>query len=435
MRVLQYGIALMLSIIMLASCSNDTDDANNAMVVFQVAVTDIEPYKATVTITHNGTNRDTYYGFYVRGKVSDVEGEIRKMLASDQRATVLASSFNQRKRVLQISGLLPRNEFTYIVFGLDNDGNLYGTPASVTFTTIASPLVATETSNWTVTDKGHVVYNDYDYTQINVHLEGDVEERYFLHVCEASLPSTYSNVEDFIFYAVDEFSKSENSGGDEDFWLDASVVRTKSTNFYRYLQPGDYVAYAIGLNEDGTPTGSYAKSEVFHVDKYPYVATYAELLNNDWYFVDSNDKWYFVSFKEKHINYTLTMTGWGNYDDFDVTVYFDRNTGKLTFRYQLVTANEVTIDFSSGSKTGKVYLVGAYYDLADKLKCTRQSHDIAWGRLQEDGSYNFEAGFYVTLTDDYRATELGMTFLMRKGSSDLVSFARMMFPFTLKKLE
>ena len=178
----------------------------------------------------------------------------------------------------------------------------------------------------------------------------------------------------------------------------------------------------------------------FSVEKYrvkviPSLHSKPNLLNNDWYFVDSNDKWYFVSFKEKTVNYSLTMTGWGNYDEYEVTALFDRNTGKLTFRYQLVTANEVTIDFSSGSKTGKVYLVGAYYDLADKLKCTRQSHDIAWGRLQEDGSYNFEAGFYVTLTDDYRASELGMTFLMRKGSTDLVSFARMMFPFTLKKLE
>ncbi len=413
------------------ACNKD-DNLDSGPIVFHVDVGNVEAYSATATITHNGTNRDTYYGFAVEGKVDNPLEEINQMLNSSKAREVLETPLNQRKRVLKVSGLSPKRTFTYIVFGRQ-DGKLYGEPAVAEFTTTGSSVIATVNPNWTVKDKGHTVYSDNDYTLINVKVEGEVQERFFLAVYDATLPSTFTTIEDFIFSAIDEFSKLQNSDNDDDFWLDASKIRTESTNFYRHLSPGDYVAYAIGLNADGTPTGHYAKSEPFHVDKYPYVDTYADLLGDDWYFEDADEKMYFVTLKEKVQNRSFVMTGWGNYKQFDIVVNYNRNTGALSISYQRITDGDITLNFSSGDQTGTVYLVGAYYNAEDKLRGTSQSHTITKGTLNENGEYTFETGFSMTLDDGSKATKLGMMFVIRQNGSNKTGFARMMFPFELKK--
>ena len=427
-RILLYLLACLL----LTACSKD--DEGGGTVAFSVAMSNIEAYSATATITHNGSNRDKYYAFFVEGNVSNARQEVDKLLNSERRDVVLANAMNQRKHVVKVTGLSPRKTFTYIVFGLDASGTLYGEPAATTFSTTAPPFTAVENSNWTVTYQGPTVYNNWDYSLVNVHLEGDVEERYILVVCGVGEAATFDTMEDFIVHAIDDFTRQKNEQESEDFWLDASQVRTGSTNFYRYLEPGDYEAYAFGVNADGTPTGSYAHCDAFHVDRYPYTETYANLMG-DWYFVDQNDKWYFVTFSERIVNRSLNMSGWGNYDEFSVIVNYDRTTSALTIPYQGVTAEETTLHFSDGDETGYVYLVGAYLNAENKLRWTRQSHTIAKGVLQDDGSYAFDSAFTMTLTDGTQATQMGMTFVVQRSLSDRVGFGRMMFPFTLKKLE
>ena len=304
----------------------------------------------------------------------------------------------------------------------------------VEFTTTASNIIASQYTNWTVSYKGHKVYNDWDYSLINVHVDGEVSERFFLCTYEKSKTDTFNNMEDFIFYAVDEFAKLRNSDNDEDFWLDASQVRTESTNFYRYLDPGDYVAFAIGLNADGSPTGHYAKCEPFHVDLYPYTETYAKLINEDWYFEDMNGKIYFVTFKQKYVNRSLTMNGWGNYDEFEVLVNYDRNNGSLKISTQKITNSDVTIKFNNGDETGTIYLTGAYYNAEDKLKWTSKSHTITTGTQKSNGDYTFTTAYSITLDDGTKATNLGMSFVMWQDGSYKAGFARMMFPFELKRI-
>jgi hypothetical protein len=130
------------------------------------------------------------------------------------------------------------------------------------------------------------------------------------------------------------------------------------------------------------------------------------------------------------------MTGWGNHDEFDIVMNYDRNTHGLTISSQRITNDEVTVHFSDGDETGIVYLFGAYYNAEDKLKWTSQSHVIAKGKLSSSGNYSFTPGYYVTLdSDGNKATKLGMSFVMYHGSSPYCGFARMMFPFVLTKSE
>ena len=169
--------ACVLAVVLVSLSCCSRDDGDN--IFFEASISDIAAYSATVTVKHNATNRDAYYGFVVKGRVFDVYAEIERFLTSSEGKIQEAVHY-QRKSVFQIKKLLPRTEFTFIVFGMDENGKLYGTPASICFQTIGSTFTATINPNWIIEYMGHRVYKDNDYSLITVDLVGDVEERFFL---------------------------------------------------------------------------------------------------------------------------------------------------------------------------------------------------------------------------------------------------------------
>lgn len=420
--------ACMLVTFFFMGCSDDNDTPT---VAFHVSVGEVKDYSATITVTHNATNRDVYYSFVVKGAVTDLLGEIKRFLDNIGGNNMLSDyEHHQRKSVFKVTGLTPTTTFTYIVFGMDADGQLFGNPGSIIFSTEASNFTARENENWTVTYKGHTVYNDNDYSLISVALKGNAQERFFLATYSATLSDTFDSLTDFIAYAADEFSRRENDTGDADFWLEDSQVRIGSTNFYRRMDPGDYVSYAIGLNADGTPTGSYARCEPYHVDKYPATTAYQQLIDNLWS-IEKDGRTYYVTFDEKIINRSLVMTGWGNYAKYPITVRFNRSTSGLTFPTQMVAVAD-TVTLGGSERHGNIALRGAYYDSDGKLQYLNKSHIIANATLTPDGTYMFETAFSVELSDGTSTTNTGMMFVVSGGDTGTTGFARMMFPFEMR---
>ena len=257
---LQKIVFILLMPLFVIGCSDESSDED---VVFKLSISEITANSATVMVMHNATNRDAYYGFAVEGVVSDVQSEINYFLSHTDSNKLIEAVHYQRKSVFQVRGLKPEKTFTYIIFGMNEDGLIYGKPASVEFKTERSNMVATENPNWVIKYKGHVVYNDNDYSLISVSLNGEVEERFFLATYSLEFASSFDRVENLITYAANEFIEEKTKVSD--YWLETSQVRTEGTYFYRYLQEGDYVSYAIGLNADGLPTGHYVTTGTYHV--------------------------------------------------------------------------------------------------------------------------------------------------------------------------
>lgn len=409
-----------------------SDESNDDDVVFHVSLSEVKAFSATVTVTHNATNRDAYYGFAVEGVVSDVQSEINHFLSRTSDSKKIEAIHYQRKSVFQIKGLMPEKTFTYIIFGMTENGLLYGKPASIEFRTPKSDLVATENPNWIISYRGHTVYDENDYSLISVSLNGDVEERFFLATYTVDFASSFDRIENLIAYAANEFVEKKEQ--ESDYWLETSQVRTEGTYFYRYLQEGNYVSYAIGVNADGTPTGHYVSTGKYHVDKYPACAEYANLLK-EWVVMDENDKWYFVKFFERVVNKSLIMTGWGNYDEYPIVVTFNRSDASLKITSQIV-ADHTTLNFKDGSVyQGRLSLRGAYYDENSTLKWTSKSHNLANAKLGGDGAYSLTSGFYVSLEDGTRTYETGMSLYLENDDGNDIGVARMMFPLVMKKME
>lgn len=393
-------------------------------IAFNIEVIEIQSYSATIIVSHNATNDDGYYGFAVKGEVSDINREIEKYVNSLDNETLQDKTFYQRKKKIAIVGLLPNSTYTYIVFGL-NGQSYYGKPSAIVIHTNNYDLEAKVNPNWSIEYQGHTIYEDTDYSKFIVRVSEEIKERYFMAIFPIEKVQDNESIESIINIA---FSEMQNKN-DSEIWFENNQIHTASTIFYRHLQEGDYIAYAIGINETYTPSGSYIKSDIFHVDKYPYVAEYENMLGK-WLLKDNNNKGYTITFSEAIINKYLIMSGWGNFSDpaIPILVSFDRNDGSITIANQLIFEKH-KMTFSDGTTLeGKLYYRGTYVNEDSKHKLV--NNNPIKGTLNTDGSYTVN-GFVVNGEDGTKYN--GGMALYLKGTENTVWYASMMFPLTIYK--
>ncbi len=401
-------------------------------IVFNVAVSEVNSYNATMIVTHNATNDDAYYGFVVKGEVSDINYEIKKFLSHIDKTSLQQKVHYQRKQLIRVSGLVPNTTYTYIAFGMNGIGERYGRPAITEFTTLDSDMVASINPNWSVVYKGYVEHNYNDRSLVTVYVAGQVKERYVLATTPVDVIRRYERIEPFIdSAAMATLNKLQNQNSAEP-WFEDNEIRTGSTNFYRVLTPGDYMSCAIGLDEFGKPTGHYAMSEVFHVDEYPLDEAYANLLDL-WLLTDASYKTYLVSFKEDVRNHSLIMVGWGNLTQpvVPILVSFDRKDGSISISEQLIFDNYKKT-FSDGvTLEGILSLRGTY---VDEEGSRRNVNNVrAEANLMPGGYYEFP-GFVKTNQDTGQPYKTAIS-LYIDGQERNAWYATMTFPFTMEKIE
>lgn len=412
------------------SMSYCTKTEESTEIKFNVEVDEIKAYSSRITITHNGTNRDLYYGKLYEGDGVDIEEKIDEILNLYQDGQLSGDLFSQRKKVFVLPGLSPEKTYTYLVFGIDEEGMLRGIPGKQVFTTVASDFQAVENQNWSVSYFGQAFHNHGYYSKFKVVVTGDVEERYFLATYPLSIHAQYETEESFITFAIEQFNKN-NIENDPNFWIESSGVVTQSYVFYRYHDEDDYIAYAIGVNADGSPTGHYAKSDSFHIDKYPMTQGYANLMG-DWTITDKDGKTYYVFFSEGQVNKSAEMIGWGNYL-FPIIVDFDQTNNTLYFNEQLSDAN-ATVTFDGEPVSGSLYMRGWYLNLSEQTEQVKNIDVLAKGVYSSGNRYSFESMFSVTFGNGSTAQTLGIAYeLHPKGVSSFYRFSKMEFPFTMTK--
>lgn len=254
------------------SCNNTNDNDNQ--VVFNVSVKKIDGDQVTLVVTHNGSNRDNYCGFALKGEVADVQQAISKYLASNSSPSLK----EQKKKVIKLNGLAPHTTYTYIVFGLTYEHNVYGVTAVTTFVTGDARWRAELNDNWTVTYHGAALYSDNYYSHISVDVTEESEEAYFVADYQYYDVDNYDSEEAFISFAVDDHNKRWQESNKDDFWKEDFELYTASSQHYAHLTPKvKYVTYAIGLTADGKPTGHYARTEPYIVDAYPMLPAFQQL--------------------------------------------------------------------------------------------------------------------------------------------------------------
>lgn len=113
-------------------------EIDQSTIVFGVKASALDVDGATVTVTHNGTDDETYYGFYYTDIETPMANAINRVVSSfTGEGTDLAGVVTTgTTHITVLNGLEPQTTYRYVVFGLNEDGSTYGTPASVDFTTL-----------------------------------------------------------------------------------------------------------------------------------------------------------------------------------------------------------------------------------------------------------------------------------------------------------
>lgn len=417
-------------IVLFDTCKHDNED--EAEIVCKLSEKQIGSFSATLVFTHNGTNRDRYYGFIVPSQHVDVFEQIANVVDSLSPRQLLSQSFEQRKREIRLSRLSAHTPYTYIVFGLDENGVYNGRRASIKFTTVPCDLKVSLNPAWKLTHKGETLHNNGYYTLINNEIVGFVQQRYIFVTYTKQQRESFGSEEEFIAYSVETYNQTLNEDHNPDFWLDGSEVFTTSMNFYRYLDPGDYVSYVIGIDVSGRPTGDYNKTAYYHVDEYPMLPAYSNLIGT-WKFADNYGQSFQVTLSKKKVNQTFTMKGWSGLNT-PVTVEFNQNTGKLYIEKQLLKSN-MHVNYTDGtSANGDLYL-RAWYQY-EGLTIATVDGILAVGNKETNSRYKFTSNFNVYVLDGMVTCPMGLSFVLEQddGRSVLLNNMKMQFPIYLKKI-
>ena len=281
---------------------------------FTLEVVEVEADQAKIKVEHNGTTKDTWYGFATTE--SDVEKAIADVLA-EGNVTLKKNT----KTNITVRNLEPETEYTFIAVGIKADGTTYGNHAIIEFTTAKAeeptpppptPGEYTINPNWTVTYIGDYEEGGKVYDNV-VAVETTDTNPYFV----TAWPVDYFN-ELGIAKIVDAEIEAWNEMLAQypgTTWAD--IVYAESILYQVEIDPEygtKWYAMAIGCDTNGQPTGLYALSEVIDLENLggeeeEPTAEYAAWLG-DWTFTGANGVAFDVTMKQGKANKTYKLAGW-----------------------------------------------------------------------------------------------------------------------------
>lgn len=324
-------------------------EENQNDIVFEVKASSVTAEGATITTTHNGSDKNTYYGFYYTDLETNAVNAINREVANlTEKGTDLSTVVTTGKtNIAVLKDLEPLTSYRYVVFGLNTDGTTYGTPASVEFTTLKGNVTFTlsvsniteNTANATVTSTG----DDTDtwYCFATTDLTSELSE-----VVSAEVAKLGSNVSSVL--------KSGNT-----------MVQLSD------LTPGvRYRAVVTGLKSDGSTYGTPVSAE------FKTTAAPVEYKVND--------------------NWTVAYVGKGTYEGIPVDIISVTSTDDERYFTAVVAADDYT--------TYGIENIATAYILENE-----ETYGSSWvdmwtytGSVEEDPWDVFDSGV------EYRALAIGV---------------------------
>ena len=302
---------------------------------FTLEVAEVEADKAKIKVEHNGTTKDTWYGF------ATTESDVDKAIADVLEEGNVSLKKNTKTNVT-VRSLEPETEYTFIAVGIKADGTTYGEPATVKFTTAKAeeptppaptPGEYTINPNWTITYIGDYEQDGKVYNHV-ITVETTDTNPYFVTAwpVEAFDQVGIATVVEEEIKAWEELlAQYPGATWANDILYAESILATVG------IDPAygtKWYAIAIGCDTNGNATGLYALSEIIDLENLgggedvELTPEYAAWLGN-WTFTGSNGVAFDVTMKQGKANQTYKLAGWEGPDaeGLDITVEWMADNG------------------------------------------------------------------------------------------------------------
>jgi hypothetical protein len=391
---------------------------------FTLAIDEVETNKAKIEVEHNGTTKDTWYGF------ATTESDVNKAIA-DVLAEGNVTLKKNTKTTITVRGLEPETEYTFIAVGIKADGTTYGEPATLKFTTAAEEVPAPPTPNemtvnpnWTVTYSGAQEYDGqvYEHTatvtstdQNPWFLSGAYEKEMFdAAVAEYGLTAIAQAELDGLKDYVDQINAYYG------YNLTAVDLAYVGTDWDAIaIEPGkEYVVMAIGIGADSELSMLYAISDVISIEEEDLDEAYAAWLGN-WTFTGANGLTQNVKFSKGIANQSYKMTGYEG-QSLPVTVLWDAENHFWQINNHSL-GNYTLTDQSGNPAPAEIWFLGKDAEMnfffSDQLP-------ICMGGMFEDGTLGcvpFE-GTLQTEEGDFEYVVNDMNFFAYLTETDQISW-------------
>ena len=284
---------------------------------------------ATIRVQHNGTQADRWYGFVTDNiAASDavlIQGKIDE-LTKDGKITGLDKRTSAR---IVLNGLKPDKKYRYIVFAITEDGQLYGSLASLTFETEESSFLLSQCEDWSVTRDSReasenkeiysIVFNNTSATRCHVgfipkwmveyyendsNIQAEIEEYGGIRLKIGEVTFLFSILDYLVWEELYEYWGYYED--DDNYFQNETFGESYTFSIPRQAS-GDYYVVAIGF-ENGEPTLKYSVSEVT-IDKETPSADYNKWIGT-WTAKGSNNITYTLNIGENDPNYSYYVYGW-----------------------------------------------------------------------------------------------------------------------------
>lgn len=435
--------ALAAGAVLLAGCQEEAAVADRDSLTFDVRIETVGANDVTALVSHNGTEDVTYYAFcyrdFTQGEPMAIENAVAALKESGAAPSEVLTSGSSAS--VKCTGLQSASMYRLVVCGLDEDYNVYGTPASVYFNTVEGTVIYEPNPDWIVTYQGKQAASDNSgYGDVIQVTSYGNEEGYFAAVVPAAdyqAKGIAACAEEVIAEREAYFAEQEEAG-----WIvDRSEYVYYTTAAY-ILETGDegkYVGLAIGVDENFKPTGLYAVSDPFEPDPIEYNDGYGRWLG-EWTisgtYRDGNDEEQPISY-DITIDYlvpdqTYTISGYQGFEDIalpNVVASFDASTGGMTFTSSFVQ------DLYVGQDVYSLYFY-ATKSTANQLKyLAGEGQTIATATMDRDqrsATVEVNQGLMEEGSVPFNATE--MQFMAQVNGGSWTAFSQVpQFPFTITK--
>lgn len=359
--------------IALAACNSDDEPQSGGTVSDLVLVVDVENITATsakVKVSHNGKTADSWYGLLTTDTTTREDALIEECVAQLAAGDIGSQLIFNKNYTKILSPLSPETTYKYIAFGLTEDGEVYGERGSVEFTTLASGSNGNDEPQedevydnmlpnpaWSIAYTGAKTINDVEFKH-TVTVNSTDNAPYTIAVVYASEydSSKLRELGDALAGSMMEYLDAYNTTYGTAYTLNDMLFRGNGVEAFDDLDPGYYIAIAMGITSKGEVSGLYAVSATFHIEEEAPTALYSSWLG-DWTLIGDNGISNNVIIGRKVANRSINMYGLQNLP-FSVVGEYSVERNDIIFSAQVV---EQGYQFSDGS-VADIHLLGVDED-------------------------------------------------------------------------